>query len=811
MPTIPSPSSAQQLALFQGLVQEAAAGGDLLMGKLCAAARIMLQSREAGSRDVRERDRLGEAAHQLRNREGLLCKAFPQTLRKAFAGSAEIRKATVAALAEVQFDQLELMDESEVLTSVALARIQQVAMQCAEASLAELNTLISSAQGLGAVRPERNPLRPDVYVSALKEAVEQIPVSVEMRVDWLGAMSASLGKELCALYVRWAADLRKQGVAAAGYAVVGATQTLPHGVGRGVAQEARGGRGLGQAAMPTARPTASAPTAGALAKAAAPASLPAKDDALLTLDKLRRLLSGELDSGVLGSTPRVQAFAQQFARQFEAGSAASPAAQTDFDATVPAALEALTEMKQVDRVVQRLEKRLKSSAGSAASSDSSIDAVRARLRNSTSGVAQALSLEVVTLMVENMSRDPRLLHTMQRLVRGLEPALLRLALVDPRFFTDKQHSARALLQEITHRSLAYVSEESSGFSEFVQQIERALAPLGTVAIESAEPFEKALAHLRAGWTRTEKKNERARRDAVEALKHAEARNLLAEKIARAVEAHPDSAGVPAVVTEFLCGPWAQVIAQARLASKSDGVRADRYQALISELLWSVHPELASKNSGRLTRLVPPLLTTLREGLEIINYPSLKTSAFFEALMGLHQLAFRGARKPAQQPSLLAGPSEPPTTPSPASEPPVRSRWVEEGNPWVAPEEARASNFMEMPEPTAVVPPSPVQPLLPDDLIVDVAATAMEELPLGSWVELLQNDAWARIQLTWASPHGTLFLFTNAFGSTQSMTRRLRDKLVESGKLRVISGQAVVDGALDAVAQVAMQNSVDTVL
>ena len=40
-------------------------------------------------------------------------------------------------------------------------------------------------------------------------------------------------------------------------------------------------------------------------------------------------------------------------------------------------------------------------------------------------------------------------------------------------------------------------------------------------------------------------------------------------------------------------------------------------------------------------------------------------------------------------------------------------------------------------------------------------------------------------LTWANPHGTLFLFTAADGSTQSMTRRMRDRLVSEGSLRVV--------------------------
>jgi dihydroxyacetone kinase DhaKLM complex PTS-EIIA-like component DhaM len=85
------------------------------------------------------------------------------------------------------------------------------------------------------------------------------------------------------------------------------------------------------------------------------------------------------------------------------------------------------------------------------------------------------------------------------------------------------------------------------------------------------------------------------------------------------------------------------------------------------------------------------------------------------------------------------------------------------------------------------------------------------VPLGSWVEMMINGQWIRTQLTWASPHGTLFLFTSVFGTSQSMTRRSRDKMVEAGNLRVISGQPMVEGALNAVAQQAMRNSVDSTL
>jgi len=89
------------------------------------------------------------------------------------------------------------------------------------------------------------------------------------------------------------------------------------------------------------------------------------------------------------------------------------------------------------------------------------------------------------------------------------------------------------------------------------------------------------------------------------------------------------------------------------------------------------------------------------------------------------------------------------------------------------------------------------------------APSFGNLPLGSWAEMLVNGQWVRTQLTWASPHGTLFLFTSAYGTSQSMTRRSRDKMIAAGNLRLVSGQPVVEGALNAVAQTAMRNSVET--
>ena len=65
-----------------------------------------------------------------------------------------------------------------------------------------------------------------------------------------------------------------------------------------------------------------------------------------------------------------------------------------------------------------------------------------------------------------------------------------------------------------------------------------------------------------------------------------------------------------------------------------------------------------------------------------------------------------------------------------------------------------------------------------------------------------DDAWHRYQVTWASPHAMLFMFADASGKTHSMTRRLLERMMHGGTLRLVSGQAVSSFG-DGVALVAL--------
>ncbi|MBU0748886.1 MAG: DUF1631 domain-containing protein [Gammaproteobacteria bacterium] len=795
-------STSSATAPYQHLVDDVLAQARPLMDRVAEATRMSLQSRLDQARTPGEHHAMLEAKQQLQRLASVMAERYPDALRKALdqeTAQADSHKPT-RSLFTVHFDDLELMDESQINDSVERARARQVLISAVEGPLADLDALVCAALGLPRVQPEHNPLRPEVFLQALQAVVSQMQVSTQVRHDWIGHMSQALGAELRALYKAQVDRLRHKGLQPVGYAMRQASGEYVY-----VAPAAAG-------AAPGFASDNDLSTAAS------------SGDPLLTLDRLRRLLLGEFKDNAAHaqgaaatvasmSVSRDQAgaeaeedFAERFAREFESPGQLPhlDAPATDFASTVPAAFEALQEMNQVGHMMERLgnNQRAQDSNSHGGGSDG------APARKHATGLGEALSMEVVALMVDNIARDTRLLWPVQQFIRALEPALMQLAVADPRFFSHKEHAARRLLQDITDRSLAFNSTDAPGFQSFMRSLMNLAGPLATATIEGPDDFEHALQQLHANWADKDQQHKQERQRAIETLQHAEQRHRLAAQIARELWLLPDIGKVPDEISRFLMGPWAQVMAQARLTNTSGAhdpgattgsTAPARYEELVGALVWSTQPALTRASTGQLARLLPPMLATLREGLASIDYPAERTEAVFELLMQLHEQAF----KPV--PGAAASPEKQPEAPIDVTAVEAISEHgsLDDEDPWVAPAEAKESGYMDVslsPEPESTAPVS-----------VTTASGMLTLPPLatGMWVNLLVGGEWERTQLSWIGSHGNLFLFTSATGRTQSMTLRLLDRLMQQGALQILTEQNVVDGALDAVAQLAMHNSMES--
>jgi hypothetical protein len=144
---------------------------------------------------------------------------------------------------------------------------------------------------------------------------------------------------------------------------------------------------------------------------------------------------------------------------------------------------------------------------------------------------------------------------------------------------------------------------------------------------------------------------------------------------------------------------------------------------------------------------------------------------------------------------------PDIAPPVASEPSVAAVDV-----WIVGEEAADSGYLEAAQ---------SEPLAADSVPAEAgvaaaqqAAWSIDRLNTGSWVDLALSTGWVRAQLTWASPHRTLFMFISGAGMAHSMSRRTMERLKEKDLIRLFSDGHVMDNALDAVAQAALQNDLN---
>lgn len=758
------------------------------MQELVKVTQGALTGEESVVRNIQQRNLVSDSLRLLNQHEAALVKGYPMALLEIFAEGPAAKGRSSAEDTGMDFGELSLMDENEMQAQVELSKAQQSALHATDAVLAELNTLVSSAQGLRSVQPERNPLRPESYIRALQQVVGDTGVSPEVRQLWMQHMRDLLGKLLVDEYKKTAASLREHGVQPVGYAVLG---TPGGNAGRGGGYGGPGtntGMGTGYgggysgygnsmgAPMGdygnTGYGRGMGPSTGWSGDSLQSPMAPAAEEALLTVSILRQMLAGgdPFDPRAYGAMPSQPVALQPAWGVPPAGgvvAGAQPMPQGGGYYPVGAAAEAIEDMAQLERLVGRL------ASGSQAASLSApltgwrgpgvAPVVYAAMPMEAATQSPAMAIEVVGRMMENIAQDARLLPPVQKAVKSLEPALKQLVTHDGRFFTDGTHPARRLLDELTQRSLAFTAEATPGFSSFMRLVQGAVEHLTANEIKDAGPFDTVLKALQSAWETQEQKIKAHQEAQQKALLQAEQREMLAEKTAADIRRLPDLENVPADVLDFAAGPWADVIALAQVLKGGDGQDEDPggYLALVPVLLWSAQPDLTRQEPERLNEAIPGLLAKLRKGLKTINYPAVQTSAFLQRLVGLHQSAFE---KPAPAPV---------AAPQPEPEPVAQE---------AAPAEAQAS---------AVAPEDSVQ--APVD-----APDPYADFVIGAWVELVTNGRVVRTQLTWASPHGTLFLFTAPDASTQSMTRRMRDKLAADGSLRVVPAVSSTVRVLDAV-------------
>jgi hypothetical protein len=635
----------------------------------------------------------------------------------------------------MRFEDFQFLDADQLEANIEFAQSQQAVQVAVDDVMPTLNAMVSNLLGWSSIQAHLNPLKPESFVQALRQTMEEFVPEAAARSGVMGLASGMLGVSLRQLYRDVTQWLRSQGV----------------------------------------EPVHMAPTAtvGLWSPDKAVQSTVART--MLTLDKLRRLLSGELNANLLSG------------------------GRIDFSHTIPASFEALQDMKLVEPMMKRLSDRASKTVAAVPPQAAGVPVVDLLAEQTEQAQRKKLGVqlgrEVVMLMLDNLLQDRRLLPPVHASLQALEPVLVQLAQQDGRFFSERQHPARLFLDRMTHRSLAFAAADAPGYARFQKTFDDAVSEI-LAGSADASIFLRVLRGLDEAWEREEALQHKRANEAARSLLHAEQRNLLAQRLSQQFAERLEGLPVPEPVASFLRGPWAQVVAEAQLKFADGSVDPGGYLGLVEDLVWSVQLRLARRNRARLVQMVPDMLVKMRHGLELISYPQERMAVFFDVLISFHEQVFDSARQDAggAAAGMSASQPVPSAQQSPAS-PDAGADEVAEQAYWMIESEAQDSGFLDDDAIAGAV-PGGLEPQ---------AFWHMDSLTNGSWVDLALGGGWVRAQLTWASPQRTLFMFVSGNGLAHSMSRRRVDRLRAAALIRLVSDGRVLDNALDAVAQIALDN------
>lgn len=844
---------ASQPDVLQSCLQAAAKAARPALEQCIEDAVAGMQIAETQCAKISERDELGNAWHDLQKHKAAWGVQYPADLLVHFKANvaaaalaarspdafleqpAAPAAASPGAFAGLTHASFSLVDDSDVSQAIESSRLLQQVLPAVEHTLAELNKLISSVQGLPNVRPDLNPLRPDVFAQTLRELVTASKAEPAIASVWYRYLAAPLGRELKQLYERLINQLELANVQGASYRVL---QT-PANAGR---RSGQGGNGSSNAALGSGSGGDGGFGEGGGASSPAPQQYADLSNYEIRDELFQEFLFGGGGNAHHGLAPSYYKTVDEELTALKAARDSSYAPLPE--SRPPGYLSDYQDMPAVDRPQRLIDERshLDAEVWGSYAQPRERAIVRTQLKKEAQQVGQVLGLEVVRKLVNQVAQDPRLLVPVREAIVALEPSLLRLAMLDPRFFSDEGHAGRRLMERVAQRSFKYNDEFSPEFLAFFEPVTRAFNELNNLAIEDAQPFSMALASLEYGWDEQDQQESENRSNVLQALRFAEERQTQADQIAFELSTRSDLDHVPGLILDFLFGPWALAMAHAKLADTRNQIDPMGFRSVVPDLLWSVKREVTLKRPAKLIEMIPGLLAKLHEGLALLGQDPRESEPFFEGLMKLHRPVLKLRRLKSQRDAQESGamplePDELAGMPEALPATPEQRRAKAAAHPWLARDELDAAGF----EDTLPTAPGELMPLEEERekpaarqaiQAVQAADTAAQELDSshaellseqeasasappamaqseaerlllslrsGHWVDLYSRRRWLRAQLIWASTRGTLFMFVSHGGQPHSMTKRSCERLIRDRLLRPVDSHGVVAQALDAVA------------
>lgn len=243
---------------------------------------------------------------------------------------------------------------------------------------------------------------------------------------------------------------------------------------------------------------------------------------------------------------------------------------------------------------------------------------QAALKAAATTPAERATVELVALLFQSILTEERIPAQLRVWFARLQMPTLRVAIAEPDFFSTADHPARRLIDRMGACVMGFEGGAEVLGTPLEAEIKRVVQVVEAFPDTGRRVFQTVLNEFEKfleGYFRDQNEKSRA---GVSLAQQVEQRETLA--IQYTIELRKLLGDVPVHegIREFLFHVWADVLATAAVRHGPQSPEVKTVRAAASELLWTASAKTTREDRAEVIRRLPPLLTTLRQGMASVG-------------------------------------------------------------------------------------------------------------------------------------------------------------------------------------------------
>lgn len=366
--------------------------------------------------------------------------------------------------------------------------------------------------------------------------------------------------------------------------------------------------------------------------------------------------------------------------------------------------------------------------------------------------ADADIIDLVGMLFEFILNDNTLPDSVKALLSHLHTPILKVALLDKKFFFRSKHPARRLLNAMTQAGALCNADDNDEQGIFAK-MQSIVDDIVHNFEDNTDIFSVLLDDFNEFLDTFSRKSKVLEKRVVETAKGRERLREARQAVSQEIVDRTWNRTLPKAVEELLLGPWANLLVLTNLRNGPNSEEWKQALGLVDDVLWSVEPKKTEAERQQLRDRQKKIDDTIRKGLAVIGDPEVNTNTLLADLAACQRVILESPTD-ATAPTAEKAKKPASTVPKPI--------WddVEVETP-----EAREHPFLRDADPVLLA-------------IVD----ELKALKLGASLEFSDKDKNQKIRakLSWFSPKTSYYIFVNQTG-IQVAVKSLRTLAMEIRK------------------------------